>query len=458
MATTSTKIGFVGLGHMGGNMAARFLAAGYTVYGESRDRGDADELVHEGLQWRDTPREVAEASDVLITSLPDDDVLESGGVGRDGILAGLAEPKIWVDMSTVSPRASRELAERVRALGAAMLDAPVSGSVPQVQAGTLTIMVGGDEQAYARVEPILRELGTPTHIGENGQGLVLKLAINISLAVQMLAFAEGLVLAERSGIDRKLAVDVMTESAIGSPMLKARAELVLDLPDEAWFDVGLMQKDVALALDTGRELHVPLPSAATADRLLTAGAGARLRTTRHRSALRGTRTLDRATRLTGAAVTDARSAATLEGRARRAWGPPGNERLTTSTGLILLVLLSIETLTTLSLRSYLPVHIFLGLLLLHRRLKLASTGWRFVRYYTRNKPYRHEGPPQTAAANARSVARRLDRISFRDEFGEHRLAGSRSYLRPRRDSADGPLPPLLLTLTVVTGLVDATSY
>jgi 3-hydroxyisobutyrate dehydrogenase-like beta-hydroxyacid dehydrogenase len=130
-------------------------------------------------------------------------------------------------------------------------------------------MVGGDEEAYKRVDPILGELGTPTHIGENGQGLVLKLAINISLAVQMLAFSEGVVLAERSGIDPKLAIDVMTQSPIGSPMLKGRADLVLDLPDEAWFDVSLMQKDVALALDTGRELHIPLPSAATADQLLT---------------------------------------------------------------------------------------------------------------------------------------------------------------------------------------------
>jgi 3-hydroxyisobutyrate dehydrogenase-like beta-hydroxyacid dehydrogenase len=267
--TTTTKLGFVGLGHMGGNMAARFLAAGHTVYGESADRRDAQDLVDQGLEWRDTPREVAEAADVLITSLPNDAILESIAAGPDGILAGLSEPKIWVDMSTVSPRASRELADRVRAVGAAMLDAPVSGSVPQVQTGTLTIMVGGDEHAYARVEPILRELGTPTHIGESGQGLVLKLAINISLAVQMLAFAEGLVLAERSGIDPKLAAEVMTQSPIGSPMLKARAELVLDLPDEAWFDVSLMQKDVALALDTGRALHVPLPAAATADQLLT---------------------------------------------------------------------------------------------------------------------------------------------------------------------------------------------
>lgn len=264
-----STLGFVGLGHMGGNMAARFLAAGYTVYGESRDRRHADDLVQKGLQWRDTPREVAEAVDVLITSVPDDAVLEGVASGPDGILAGLTASKIWIDMSTVSPRASRELAERVRALGAAMLDAPVSGSVPQVQAGTLTIMVGGDEQAYARVEPILRELGTPTHIGENGQGLVLKLAINISLAVQMLAFAEGVVLAERAGIDRKRAIDVMAQSPIGSPMLKARAELVLDLPDEAWFDVRLLQKDIVLALETARELRVPLPSAAVADQLLT---------------------------------------------------------------------------------------------------------------------------------------------------------------------------------------------
>src|SRR4029077_8548666 len=179
---------------------------------------------------------VAEASDVVFTSVPDDEVLENVGLGDDGILSGLAAGRTWVEVSTVSPQMSRDLAERTSAQGAFMLDAPVSGSVPQVQAGTLTIMVGGDEAAYRRVEPILRELGTPTHIGDNGQGLVLKLAINISLAVQMLAFAEGLLLADRAGIDRARAIEVMTQSPIGSPMLKARAELVLDLPDEAWFD------------------------------------------------------------------------------------------------------------------------------------------------------------------------------------------------------------------------------
>jgi 3-hydroxyisobutyrate dehydrogenase-like beta-hydroxyacid dehydrogenase len=271
MSTTNatTRIGFVGLGTMGGNMAARFLAAGYPVYGEEQIRAHADDLVEKGLQWRDTPRQVAEAAEIVFTSVPDDDVLDAVASGPDGILAGLAAGHIWVDMSTVSPRASRELAERVHAQGAAMLDAPVSGSVPQVQTGTLTIMVGGDDHAYARVEPVLRELGTPTHVGDNGHGLALKLAINISLAAQMLAFAEGLLLAERSGIDRRLAIDVMTQSPIGSPMLKARAALLVDLPDEAWFNIGLMQKDIALALDAARRLPVPLPSAATADQMLT---------------------------------------------------------------------------------------------------------------------------------------------------------------------------------------------
>jgi 3-hydroxyisobutyrate dehydrogenase-like beta-hydroxyacid dehydrogenase len=269
VATSTAKLGFVGLGHMGGNMAARFLGAGYPVYGEERSRAHAEQLEEKGLQWRDTPREVAEAADVVFTSLPDDRVLEEAASGPDGIIAGLASEKTWVDMSTVSPRGSRRIAARVQELGAAMLDAPVSGSVPQVQSGTLTIMVGGPKEAYERVEPLLRELGTPTHIGDNGQGLVLKLAINISLAVQMLAFSEGLLLAERDGIDLELAADVMTRSPIGSPMLQARAALVLDLPDAAWFDVSLMQKDIALALDTGRELRVPLPSAAAADEMLT---------------------------------------------------------------------------------------------------------------------------------------------------------------------------------------------
>jgi len=149
-----------------------------------------------------------------------------------------------------------------------MLDAPVSGSVPQVQAGMLTIMVGGDAGAYREVEPLLRELGTPNYVGDNGQGLALKLAINISLAVQMLAFAEGLLLAERSGVDRQRALEIMEASPIGSPMLRARASIILDPPEEAWFDVRFMHKDIELALASARELAIPLPTAERADEVL----------------------------------------------------------------------------------------------------------------------------------------------------------------------------------------------
>jgi 3-hydroxyisobutyrate dehydrogenase-like beta-hydroxyacid dehydrogenase len=264
-------IGFIGLGKMGGNMAARYLAAGYAVYGEARDRDAAQWLIDQGLHWLDTPREVAETADIVITSLPDDSVLESVASGPDGILAGLGEGKLWADLSTISPQVSRKLAERARdeGGGAVMLDAPVSGSVPQVKAGSLTIMVGGDKDGYARIESALRVLGTPVHVGDNGHGLVLKLAINISLAVQMLAFSEGLLLAERDGIDPHLAAQVMTGSAIGSPMLKARVPLVLDRTDETWFDVDLMHKDIRLARRTGDELATPLPAAAAADEILT---------------------------------------------------------------------------------------------------------------------------------------------------------------------------------------------
>jgi 3-hydroxyisobutyrate dehydrogenase-like beta-hydroxyacid dehydrogenase len=268
MATTTPTIGFVGLGHMGGSMAARLLDAGYPVHGMNRTRRRAEDLIAHGLQWHDTPREVAADADVIFTSVPDDEALNVAGAGPDGIVAGLRTATTWVDVSTVSPAASREMARRARAAGANMLDAPVSGSVPQVRTGSLTIMVGGDADAYDRVEPVLRELGTPRHIGSNGQGLVLKLAINVSLAVQMLALSEGLLLADRSGVDRRLALDVMIGSAIGSPMLKARAPLVLDPPAEAWFTLGLVQKDVELARDLADGLGVPLPTAERADEIL----------------------------------------------------------------------------------------------------------------------------------------------------------------------------------------------
>ena len=263
-----STIGFVGLGAMGSRVAGRLLDAGNTVYGTDLTR--AQPLIGRGLVWRDSPREVAAAAEVVFSMVTDDAAVRAITSGPQGILAGLARGKVYVDMSTISPQASREVAEQVRAAGAEMLDAPVSGSIPQAESGTLAIMVGGDADAFRVARPLLGELGQAvTHVGSNGQGLLLKLAINISLAVQTLAFSEGLVLAERGGIDPRLAAEVMSTSSIGSPMLKARVPLLLDLPEQAWFDVTMMHKDIRLALATAEELGMPLPSAAIADQMLT---------------------------------------------------------------------------------------------------------------------------------------------------------------------------------------------
>jgi 3-hydroxyisobutyrate dehydrogenase-like beta-hydroxyacid dehydrogenase len=264
-----TAIGFTGLGSMGAPIAGRLLD-GNQVYGTNRTQAKAEPLIERGLIWRDTPREVAAAADIVFSMVTDDAALTAITSGPDGILAGLRPGTVYVDMSTVSPRISRELAGRVQAAGAAMLDAPVSGSVPAAQSGTLSIMVGGTEEAFKKAEPLLRTLGsTVTYVGSNGQGLLLKLAINISLAAQMLAFSEGLLLAERGGIDPELAANAMAASPIGSPMLKARVPLVLDLPEQPWFDMRLMHKDIRLALEAGREPGIPLPTASAADSMLT---------------------------------------------------------------------------------------------------------------------------------------------------------------------------------------------
>src|SRR6266550_580604 len=264
-----STIGFIGLGAMGSRIATRLLAAGNQVYGTNRTAAKAEPLVDRGLVWMDSPREVAAAAEISFSMVTDDDALASIAHGPDGILAGLGPGKVYVDMSTVSPKASRELSAQVSERGGRMLDAPVSGSLPQAEAGTLAIMVGGEEEAFALVEPLLRELGQSVHhVGSNGHGLLLKLAINISLAVQTLAFSEGLLLAERGGVDPELAADVIGSSAIGSPMLKARIPLLLHLPEQAWFDVEMMHKDIRLACQTASELATPLPSATVAEAIL----------------------------------------------------------------------------------------------------------------------------------------------------------------------------------------------
>lgn len=265
-----TEIGFVGLGAMGGRMTGRLLARGHRVCGTNRTRAKAEPLIERGLIWCDTPREVTAAAQVVFSMVTDDSALYAITSGQDGIIAGLAPGKIYIDMSTVSPTTSSRLSDRIRATGAHMLAAPVSGSVRAVEEGSLAIMVGGDEGAFHEAEPLLRELGRQvTHIGGNAEALLLKLAINDSLAAQLLAFSEGVLLAERGGVDRKKAIEVMNGSAVGSPSLHARADFLLDPLAEPWFDVALMQKDIRLALATADTLGVALPSAQVTDDLLT---------------------------------------------------------------------------------------------------------------------------------------------------------------------------------------------
>ncbi|HEX4309091.1 MAG TPA: NAD(P)-dependent oxidoreductase [Acidobacteriaceae bacterium] len=268
------NLGFIGLGVMGGNMVDRLLAKGHQVTGFNRTRSKAEWLVKKGMKLVNSPREVAEAADVTFAMVTNSAALEGIVEGPDGVLAGLAPGKIFADISTVSPEVSRKVAEAVRALGADMVDCPVSGSVITLQQGNLSVMVGGRAETVTRIRPLLLDLGPKvTHVGENGLALVMKIASNLSLAVQMLAFSEGVLLAEKSGIERKVAVEVLTNSAIASPMIKYRGPFVLQQPEEAWFDVNMMQKDMQLALELGRKVDVPMPSTAVADQFLTAARG-----------------------------------------------------------------------------------------------------------------------------------------------------------------------------------------
>jgi 3-hydroxyisobutyrate dehydrogenase-like beta-hydroxyacid dehydrogenase len=268
------NLGYIGLGAMGSRMANRLLDKGHTVVGYNRTRSKAQWLVDRGMKWGDSPRAVAEAADVIFVMVTDSKALEGVSDGPDGFLAGVRQGKVVVDMSTVSPAVSRAVAEKVRTKGGDMVDAPVSGSVATLEAGKLSVMVGGTRATFDRIKPILDDIGPKvTHVGDNGLALSLKIAHNLQLAVQMLAFSEGIMLAEKSGISREVAVDVFTHSVVASPMVQYRGPFVLKLPDESWFDVNMMQKDMLLALEMGRRLDVPLPTTAVTNEFLTAARG-----------------------------------------------------------------------------------------------------------------------------------------------------------------------------------------
>jgi 3-hydroxyisobutyrate dehydrogenase-like beta-hydroxyacid dehydrogenase len=264
-------LGFIGLGAMGGRMAKRLLDAGHAVVGYNRTAAKAQPLVAAGMKLAASPRQVAEAAEVVFSMVTNTEALDAIAHGPDGVLAGLRRGGVWAEMSTVSPAATRRLAEEVKARGAALLDAPVSGSVATLEQGQLSFMVGGDPAALERVRPYLLAIGpTITHLGDNGLAVTMKIATNLGLAVQMLAFSEAVLLAEKSGIARERAVETLLKSVIASPMVKYRGPFVLGMPAEAWFDVGMMQKDLGLALELARERGMPLPMTALTQEFLTA--------------------------------------------------------------------------------------------------------------------------------------------------------------------------------------------
>ena len=255
-------------------MVNRLLEKGHTITGNNRTKSKAQWLIDKGMKWSDTPRGVAESADIVFSMVTDSAALESIANGPDGIVAGMGPGKVLIDMSTVSPMASRALAEQVRAKGADMVDSPVSGSVITLEQGKLTMMVGGRLDTFEKIKPLLLDIGPKaTHVGDNGLAVSMKIATNLSLVVQMLAFSEAVLLAEKSGIARKTAVEVLTNSVIASPMVQYRGPMVLQMPEEAWFDMKMMQKDTTLALEMGRRLAVPLPTTSVANEFLTAARG-----------------------------------------------------------------------------------------------------------------------------------------------------------------------------------------
>jgi 3-hydroxyisobutyrate dehydrogenase-like beta-hydroxyacid dehydrogenase len=271
MEVQMANLGYVGLGVMGSRMVKRLMDAGHTVTGYNRTKSKADWLLEAGMLWADSPRAVAEAADVIFTMVSNTKALRAVADGPDGILAGLGPGKIYIEMSTIAPEACRELASQVAETGAKMVDAPVSGSVETLESGKLTIMVGGEPDVFEEIKPILLDVGPKaTYVGENGLGVTMKIAHNLSLAVQMLAFSEGALLAEKSGIDREIAVEVLTHGVIASEMVKYRCPFILDMPREAWFNVNMMQKDMNLALELSREVDVPVPTTSVTNDFLTA--------------------------------------------------------------------------------------------------------------------------------------------------------------------------------------------
>lgn len=267
-------LGWIGLGDMGQVIVPRLLEAGHTVTGWNRTRSKADALIEAGMVWADSPRQVAEGSELVFSMVTNADAVRSVAVGEDGVIAGLRSTGVYMDMSTIDPLVSREVSAEFAARSLTMLDAPLSGSPVTVRQGTASIMVGGDRDAFDRVSPVLGDIGSKvSYIGGSGTAVQMKVAINLTLIVEMVVFCESVALAEKGGVDRAVAVDAMLKSVVASPVMGYRGPFILDMPDTPLADVTLQQKDMVLALEVARRQGSPAPLGAIANELLNACRG-----------------------------------------------------------------------------------------------------------------------------------------------------------------------------------------
>jgi len=267
------RIGFIGLGDMGQGIVPRLLTAGHQVTGWNRTPEKAGALMDLGMAWARSPAEAARQSEVVLSIVTDAKAVEAVALGAEGVLHGLPPGGVYADMSTIDPGASRSIAGRFAEAGLVMLDAPISGSPITLEQGKASVMVGGDHQAFGQVRPVLEAIGASvTYIGGSGLAVQMKVAINLCLIVEMVAFSEAVALAEKGGVDRAVAVDAMLKSVAASPVMGYRGPFILEgnMPDKPLADVTLQQKDMLLALELGRRLGSPVPLAAAANEMLNA--------------------------------------------------------------------------------------------------------------------------------------------------------------------------------------------
>ncbi|EFH83638.1 3-hydroxyisobutyrate dehydrogenase [Ktedonobacter racemifer DSM 44963] len=265
------NIGFIGIGHMGSHMVPRLLRAGYhlTVYDRTAERARA--MGQLGALVAETPRELAASCEVIISCVTNDSALEAVMLAPDGALAGAHASSVIIDMSTVAPQTSRHLFQAARAKGVSMIDAAVSGSVPQVEQGSLVIFVGGERETYERCKPILDVLGKQSiYLGSSGKGTTMKLVVNMLLGLGRQALAEALVLGEKAGLERDQLIDVLKQTAVVSPRQQADLEHARQREYPADFALALMHKDFHLMLDEAFEVSAPLPTTAVAQQIAAA--------------------------------------------------------------------------------------------------------------------------------------------------------------------------------------------